>query len=155
MSIDIAIEKMPTPYYLDKNGEISIALSHINTADLDRGNKVINMGAHLEEYGNILPVLIMMSEEDCERRISHETIHIVLYQLEDEKTTDLFDVIDANEEITQCGFKKPDIKAWVDKYNYPTKTYAELVKYLRDQMNEHHKERIALILDYLFLKAEE
>lgn len=150
MSIDIAIEKMPTAYYLNKNDKMSIPLSHINTADLDRGNKIINMGAHLEEYGNVLPVLIMMCEEDCERRITHETIHIILYQIEGEETTDLFDVIDTNQEITGCGYKKLDMKAWVDKYNYSTKTYDGLVKYLYEQIEEHDKELWMQRLDYQY-----
>ena len=154
MSIDIAIEKMPTAYYLNKNDKMSIPLSHINCDELDRGNKVINMGAELEEYGNILPVVIMMCEEDCERRITHETIHIILYQEEGEETTDLFDVIDTNLEITECGFEKPDLKAWLDKYKFPIETYDELVEYLYDQIEDQTQRLWIQTLDYQYGRKE-
>jgi hypothetical protein len=142
MSIDIKIKKMPIPYYLNKNGEKSIPLSHIDTADLDRGNKIINMGAWLNIYDNVLPVVMMMCEEGCGQRITHETIHIILYQEEGRKATDLFDVVDIDGEVTQCGFEKPNVQKWLDKYNFPIKTYQELITYLQDQLHEYDKEVI-------------
>ena len=154
MSIGVRIEKMPTAYYVNKKEKISVPLSHINTADLLRGNKVINMGAELEVYDNVLPVVLLLCEEGCEGIVTHETIHIVLYEEEDEETTDLFDVIDIDNEISRCGLEKPDLNVWLNKYKFPIKTYDGLVKYLVDQINEHHKERIAVLLDYLFLKRE-
>ena len=139
MSIDVKIERMPVPYYLNKEEEISIPTCYIDIAELERGIKVIYMGAWLDAYDNVLPVMMMLCEEECERKIVHEVLHIVLYQVEGEKAADLLDVIDIRKEITQCGLEEPDLMAWMNKYMFPIATYDELVLYLQDQIHEQNK----------------
>ncbi len=140
MSIGLKIKSMPLPYYLNMSEKMAVGFAHVDTNDLKRGNKIINIGVHLEAYDDMLPTLMMLCEEGFERRIAHETIHIILYQEEGEITTVLFDKIDSAHEITQCGFKEINMEEWLNKYKFPIKTYDELVQYLKRTMDEHHKE---------------
>ncbi len=81
-----------------------VVLAHVNVTDIKKGYEVIYFGTKLDEFPQKKRLeLVTESEETCEKRISHETMHIVLYRLEGFNTTVQLDSFEKEYELSFPG----------------------------------------------------
>jgi len=133
---DIQIEPYPTLYFENRRGKISIPDSHIDISDILFGdNNIIYMGMELEEYPeNLLPILIILYEQKCESKVTHETLHIVLARNINPYTSIMFDSMDHESIISDTEQKELDFEGWLRAYDITVETYDELVEILKQQL---------------------